>query len=96
MGRIGAFFKKVGNGIKKGAKFVGQKLMPIARKVVDIAKTASPAIGMIPGVGGAINTGIGFADKGLRAAEAFKEGSSGGGARGVARGSMAAVNSLRN
>jgi len=31
-------FKKIGSGIKKGVDFVGNTVLPTARKIIDIAK----------------------------------------------------------
>ena len=52
MGRIGNFFKKAWNGIKKGAKWVVNKGIDIGKKIVDspIVRTAGAALGQAFGV----------------------------------------------
>jgi hypothetical protein len=60
MGWLKNVFKKIGGGIKKAFNWVKDKVAPVVRKVLPFAK---PLINMIPGVGPAINTGIGIAER---------------------------------
>ena len=61
-GKVKNFFKKVGQGIVKGAKFVIDKVAPV---VAPIAKVIAPALNVIPGVGPALSAGVGALGTGL-------------------------------
>ena len=52
MGRIGNFFKKAWNGVKKGVKWVVNKGVDIGKKIIDnpIVRTAASAVGSAFGV----------------------------------------------
>lgn len=67
MGKIGRFFKKIGNkiwgGIKKVGKFVGK----IAKPVVKVGKFATGLLAKAPG---AVGTVAGLINKGLTVADA--------------------------
>ena len=75
MGRIGRFFKKVWNGVKKGAtkvwnfgKNVVQKVAQVARPVAEVAQNIGGALSALPGKAGLIGTGLaagGAAVKGI-------------------------------
>ena len=65
MGKIKNFFRKIGEGIKKGAtkvwnwsKNVVQKVAKIARPVADVASKVGGAMSALPGKAGAIGTGL--------------------------------------
>ena len=52
MGRIGRFFKKCWNGIKKGVKWVVHKGIDVGKKIIDnpLVKTAASAVGTAVGI----------------------------------------------
>ena len=67
------FFGKVWGGIKKGASWVGNKIL---KPVAKVALKAAPAIGaavgsIIPGVGTAAGTALGTAATGIAKATGF-------------------------
>lgn len=85
MGRIGRFFKKIGNGIKKGFKWVVNKGVDIGKKIVDnpIVKTAASTIGQAVGIPVPATLGaMAAASKGLGAIQNVRnnlQGNGGGG-----------------
>lgn len=52
MGRIGNFFKKAWNGVKKGVKWVVNKGIDVGKKIIDnpIVRTAASAVGSAFGI----------------------------------------------
>jgi hypothetical protein len=75
MGRLTDFFKRMGRGIKRGLQFVGEKILPVARNVVNVAKTplARGLISQIPVVGPTIAANIDNVDRGLGVAEKIRD-----------------------
>jgi uncharacterized protein YjbJ (UPF0337 family) len=60
MGKIGAFFKKIGGGIKKAFNWVKQNIAPTVRQILPAVK---PLIGMIPEYGPQIVRGIDIGER---------------------------------
>lgn len=85
---------KVWGGIRKGARWIGEKALPIGRKIVDFAKPVVNVVAdVVPGIGGIIKKGVDFVDRAISGAERIKEKSdSGGGFEGVKQ----AVDEFRN
>ena len=82
MGRIGSFFKKIGRGIVKGAKWVVHKGIDIGKKIIDnpIVKTAATAVGTAFGVPPPATLGaMTAASTGLGAIQGVRDRLSGGG-----------------
>ncbi len=66
-----SFGQKIWGGIRQGAKWVADKGLKIGRKVVEVAKPIVETINsVLPNpITGAINTGLGIADKVINKAE---------------------------
>lgn len=82
MGRIGQFFKKAWNGIKKGVKWVVHKGIDVGKKIIDnpIIKGAATAIGGAFGVPPAVTQGaMTSISKGLGVAQNVRDRLSGSG-----------------
>jgi phage-related protein len=67
-----SFFKKIGGGVKKAFNWVKQKIAPVVRPILNIAK---PLVGFIPGVGPAIQKGIAIGEKVVNGADKIINGS---------------------
>jgi phage-related protein len=72
MGRFLNFFKKIGGGIKKAFNWVKEKIAPVVKPIFNIAK---PLVGMIPGVGPAIQKGMMIGEQVANGADKFINGS---------------------
>ena len=82
MGRIGRFFKKCWNGVKKGVKWVVNKGIDVGKKIIDnpLVKTAATAVGTAFGVPPAATlTTINGVSKGLGAVQNIRDRLSGSG-----------------
>ena len=82
MGRIGRFFKKCWNGVKKGVKWVIHKGIDVGKKIIDnpLVKTAATAVGTAFGVPPtATLTAMNGVSKGLGIAQNVRDSLSGGG-----------------
>ena len=82
MGRIGSFFKKCWNGIKKGVKWVVNKGVNIGKKIVDspIVKGAAATVGTAFGVPPAATlTAMNGVSKGLGVVQNIRDRLSGSG-----------------
>ena len=80
MGRIGRFFKKCWNGVKKGVKWVVNKGIDVGKKIIDnpLVKTAATAVGTAFGVPPAATlTTINGVSKGLGVAQNIRDSLSG-------------------
>jgi hypothetical protein len=73
MGWISKMFKKIGGGLKKAINWVKDKIAPTVRKILPIAK---PLVGLIPGVGPAIQKGIELGEHGAGMIDKLANGSS--------------------
>jgi phage-related protein len=73
MGWLGKMFRKIGGGIKKAINWVKDKVAPTVRKIIPIAK---PLVGLIPGVGPAIQKGIELGEHGAGMIDKLANGSS--------------------
>ena len=82
MGRIGRFFKKCWNGVKKGVKWVVNKGIDVGKKIIDnpLVKTAATAAGTAFGVPPAATlTAMNGVSKGLGAVQNIRDRLSGSG-----------------
>ena len=82
MGRIGRFFKKCWNGVKKGVKWVVNKGIDVGKKIIDnpLVKTAATAVGTAFGVPPAATlTTMNGVSKGLGVAQNIRDKLSGNG-----------------
>ena len=82
MGRIGSFFKKCWNGVKKGVKWVVNKGIDVGKKIIDnpLVKTAATAVGTAFGVPPAATlTAMNGVSKGLGAVQNIRDKLSGSG-----------------
>ena len=82
MGRIGRFFKKCWNGIKKGVKWVVHKGVDIGKKIIDnpIVKAGVTAAGTAFGVPPTATLGVmNGVSKGLGAVQNVRDRLSGSG-----------------
>ena len=82
MGRIGSFFKKCWNGVKKGVKWVVNKGIDVGKKIIDnpLVKTAATAVGTAFGVPPAATlTTMNGVSKGLGFAQNIRDSLSGSG-----------------
>ena len=82
MGRIGRFFKKCWNGVKKGVQWVVNKGIDVGKKIIDnpLVKTAATAVGTAFGVPPAATlTTMNGVSKGLGVAQNIRDSLSGSG-----------------
>jgi hypothetical protein len=75
MGRLTNFFRKVGHGIRRGLHWIGENVLPVARRIVDVAKNPAVRglISQIPVVGAPLAGAIGAVDTGLGVAERLRD-----------------------
>ena len=73
--------KNVWGGIRKGARWVGEKALPVARKITEFAKPIANVLAeVVPGIGGIVKKGVDFVDNIVSKTERVKEKSDSGGA----------------